>query len=54
MENILGHVEMVLAKLELRETSMLASGGMDYVREELDYEYDASVEFDMPLDHYGE
>ena len=50
IENVLTHVEMVLAKLELREIS----GGMDYVREELGYEYDASVEFDMPLDHYGE
>ena len=27
---------------------------MDEIRNELGYEYDASNEFDMPLDFYGE
>lgn len=53
------HLELVQARLELREAMGLpyigeTSVSMDYVRASLDYEYDASVEFDMPLDHYGE
>jgi hypothetical protein len=58
-ENEMTHVEMVQASLKLREDMGLpylgeTSVSMDYVRASLDYEYDASVEFDMPLDHYGE
>lgn len=58
-ENEMTHVEMVQARLNLRQELGLPYFGetevcMDYVRENLEYEYDASVEFDMPLDHYGE
>jgi len=58
-ENEMTHVEMVQARLKLREALGLpyigeTSVSMDYVRASLDYEYDASVEFDMPLDFYGD
>lgn len=49
----------VFESIKLREEMGLPYRGetsvrMDYVRAADGYEYDASVEFDMPLDHYGE
>lgn len=53
------HLEIVDARLNVREELGLPYFGetevcMDYVREELEYEYDAANEFDMPLDFYGD
>ncbi len=58
-ENEMTHVEMVQARLKLREALGLPYEGetnvhMDFVRANEGYEYDASSEFDMRLDFYGD
>ena len=58
-ENEMTHVEMVQARLKLREALGLPYIGetsvhMDFVRANEGYEYDSANEFDMPLDFYGD